>query len=229
VPSVLWIRSVCSPLRLRPEASRLGLNPLRHGRGVLRLCTKTFTSVPTPRGSARTPRGSVQNPFVLGPVASCQSTKPFGLCPEASRIGPDFMCQSTKPFCMPPRELETRYNTDHRSLPPPVRRFVRRLVRRSLGVGGSLGEVGTAHRPLITTPDGPPCNCLFYYLEGIFYAPWAFPGVIITGLRSYWKNLELPWCASRFRKVDTLKGHAPKKRRREQPVAAVCRANCPIP
>jgi hypothetical protein len=70
---------------------------------------------------------------------------------------------------------------------------------------------------LIATPDGLPRKGVVYYVEGIMHSQCGSPGVIITRLRSYWKNLDLPWCASRFRKVDTLKGHAPKKRRRKQP------------
>jgi hypothetical protein len=73
---------------------------------------------------------------------------------------------------------------------------------------------------LITTPDGPPRKGVVYHVERIMHTKCGSPGVTITGLRSHWKNLELPWCASRFRKVDTLKGHLPKKRRRKQPALA---------
>lgn len=70
---------------------------------------------------------------------------------------------------------------------------------------------------LISTPDGPPRKGVFYYAEGIMHTGCGSPGVIITGLRSYSKNFDLPWCAARFRKVDALKGHVPKKRRRKVP------------
>jgi hypothetical protein len=68
---------------------------------------------------------------------------------------------------------------------------------------------------LITTPDGLPRKGVVYYVEGIMHTKCGSPGVIITGLRSYWNNLDLPWCASRFRKVDALKSHTPKKCRRK--------------
>jgi hypothetical protein len=67
---------------------------------------------------------------------------------------------------------------------------------------------------LITTPDGLPRKGVVYYVEGIMLTKCGSPGVLITGLRSYWKNLDLPWCASRFCKVEPLKGYVPKKRRR---------------
>jgi hypothetical protein len=80
----------------------------------------------------------------------------------------------------------------------------------------------------ISTPDGPPRKGVVYCVERIMHTKCGHPGVIITGLRSYWKNLDLPWCASRFRKVDTLKGHTPKKRRRKQPIAAASLVTCLI-
>jgi len=93
---------------------------------------------------------------------------------------------------------------------------------------GPLLREDPRNKNLITTPDGSPRKGVVYYVEGIIHTQSGSPGVIITRLRSYWKSLELPWCASRFRKVDTLKGHVPKKRRQEQPVAAACRTNCSI-
>jgi len=77
---------------------------------------------------------------------------------------------------------------------------------------------------LITTPDGLPREGIVYYVEGIMHTSSGDPGVIITGLRSYWGNLDLPWCASRFRKVDSIQDHAPKKRRRKQPTPTMLTA-----
>jgi hypothetical protein len=42
-------------------------------------------------------------------------------------------------------------------------------------------------------------------------------GITLTGLRILWGAQEMPWNSSRFRKVDTLKSHTPKKRRRKVP------------
>ena len=73
---------------------------------------------------------------------------------------------------------------------------------------------------LITTHDGLPREGIVYHVEGIMHTSSGDPGVIITGLRSCWGNIDLPWCASRFRKVDSIQEHAPKKRRRKQPTTA---------
>jgi hypothetical protein len=47
-------------------------------------------------------------------------------------------------------------------------------------------------------------------------------------MRVTWGNQDTPWDSSRFRKVDTLKDHAPKKRRRKKPVATPLSATCSI-
>jgi hypothetical protein len=41
--------------------------------------------------------------------------------------------------------------------------------------------------------------------------------IFITGTRVFLGDEEIPWDASRFRKVDCLKGHVPVKRRKKQP------------
>jgi hypothetical protein len=41
--------------------------------------------------------------------------------------------------------------------------------------------------------------------------------IFITGTRVFLGDEEIPWDASRFRKVDCLKGHVPMKRRKKQP------------
>ena len=70
---------------------------------------------------------------------------------------------------------------------------------------------------LINLPDGQLREGVVYLVEGIMHTNSGDPGVFITGLRCCWENLEMPWCASRFRKVDDIKRLAPKKRRRKQP------------
>jgi hypothetical protein len=42
-------------------------------------------------------------------------------------------------------------------------------------------------------------------------------GLTLTGLRICWGSQEMPWHGSRFRKVENLADHAPKKHRRKQP------------
>lgn len=113
---------------------------------------------------------------------------------------------SSKPVC-PPKIL---------SIPSPR---ATESSRSTPGKAPLLWE-DSRDKNLITAPDGLPRKGVVYYVEGIMHTQCGSPGVIITGLRSYWNNLDLPWCASRFRKVDALKGHVPKKSRRKQPVTA---------
>ncbi len=69
-------------------------------------------------------------------------------------------------------------------------------------------------------PDGPLRKDVIYHVAATFVCPNGRQGVFLTGLRITWGSKEIPWASSRFRKVDTLRDCAPKKRRRKQPVAA---------
>ncbi len=42
-------------------------------------------------------------------------------------------------------------------------------------------------------------------------------GLTLIGLQILWGAQEMPWHGSRFRKLENLADHAPKKRRRKQP------------
>jgi hypothetical protein len=69
-------------------------------------------------------------------------------------------------------------------------------------------------------PDGPLRNDVIYHVVSVAACRDGSQGLSLTGMRVLWGPQVLPWNSTRFRKVDTLKGHAPKKRRRKQPVAA---------
>ncbi len=77
-------------------------------------------------------------------------------------------------------------------------------------------------------PDGPVRGDVIYHVHRVCYTRDGCQGVYLTGLRVTWGDIEAPWCATRFRKVDDLRDHAPKKRRRKQPVAAGRRAICSV-
>jgi hypothetical protein len=77
-------------------------------------------------------------------------------------------------------------------------------------------------------PDGPLRRDVIYHVASVHPQASGNLGLCITGLRVFLYNHEIPWNSSRFRKVDTLKGHAPKKRRRKQPAAARHRAICAL-
>jgi len=82
----------------------------------------------------------------------------------------------------------------------------------------------TRDKSLITTPDGLPREGIVYHVKEIMRTSSGDLGVFITGLRSCWGSLDLPWCASRFRKVDSSQGHTQKKRRRKQPTPTMLTA-----
>ncbi len=70
-------------------------------------------------------------------------------------------------------------------------------------------------------PDGPLRRDVVYHVGSVCPQGAGNVGLLITGLRVFRHNQQIPWNASRFRKVDTLKGHAPKKRRRKKPTSAI--------
>jgi len=75
-------------------------------------------------------------------------------------------------------------------------------------------------------PDGPLRQDVIYHVAETVMRPSGLQGVFLTGLRITWGSQEIPWASSRFRKVDTLRDGAPKKRRRKQPVAAAHLVTC---
>jgi hypothetical protein len=77
-------------------------------------------------------------------------------------------------------------------------------------------------------PDGPLRQDVIYHVAETVMGTSGLQGIFLTGIRVMWGPKEIPWDFTRFRKVDTLKGHLPKKRRRKQPVAAACRATCSV-
>lgn len=68
-------------------------------------------------------------------------------------------------------------------------------------------------------PDGPLRSEVIYYVESVRSPADGHQGVFLTGMRVTWGDVYIPWDSSRFRKVETLTNHAPKKRRRKQPAS----------
>lgn len=69
-------------------------------------------------------------------------------------------------------------------------------------------------------PDGPLRNDTVYHVLSVSPSGDGNQCLKLTGIRVFWGSHEMGWNSSRFRKVDALKGHAPKKRRRKQPATA---------
>jgi len=69
-------------------------------------------------------------------------------------------------------------------------------------------------------PDGPLRRNQVYHIAAVEPLRDGSQGVFLTGQRVLYGNREVSWHHSRFRKVDTLRDHSPKKRRRKQPSPA---------
>lgn len=73
---------------------------------------------------------------------------------------------------------------------------------------------------LYNFPDGPLRSDQVYHIAGVESLRDQSQGVFLTGLRVLHGTHEISWHHSRFRKVDTLRDHAPKKRIRRRPTPA---------
>jgi hypothetical protein len=77
---------------------------------------------------------------------------------------------------------------------------------------------GSNYQPqLISFPDGPLRRDRVYHVLRVENRRDGAQAIFITGTRVFLGEEEIPWGASRFRKVDCLKGHVPLKRRKKQP------------
>jgi hypothetical protein len=61
---------------------------------------------------------------------------------------------------------------------------------------------------------------VIYHVTAVEASKDGNQALFLTGLRVRLDSREIGWNSSRFRKVDTLAGHAPKKRRRKLPAVA---------
>ncbi len=71
-------------------------------------------------------------------------------------------------------------------------------------------------------PNGLIRNGVVYHVQSVRPGPKGGDGyqsIEITGHPVFWGLTLIYWNASRFRKVDPLRDHAPEKRRRKQPVS----------
>ena len=66
-------------------------------------------------------------------------------------------------------------------------------------------------------PDGPLRQDVVYHVAAVKLSKDSWQSITLTGLRIFWGEQEIPWHGSRFRKVENLADHAPKKRRRKRP------------
>lgn len=101
-----------------------------------------------------------------------------------------------------------------------------RVVAINTDMSAPIHPDGDCSQHPFLFPDGPLDRNVVYHVISARFLTDGHQGVFLTGMRVIWGNKIIPWDASRFRKVDTLKGHAPKKRRRKQPVAAAPLVTC---
>ena len=85
-------------------------------------------------------------------------------------------------------------------------------------------DVSVALRPLgiskeIRLPDGTLRKNTVYHVERVKLTSDGLQGLFITGLPAFYGASVIAWHGSRFRKVDTLTGHAVNRRRRKEPVS----------
>jgi hypothetical protein len=66
-------------------------------------------------------------------------------------------------------------------------------------------------------PDGVLREGQVYHVKSIYDANTQGQGIYLTGLRVLWGAIEVPWAASRFRKVDFTRSQQPKKRQKKLP------------
>jgi len=90
-----------------------------------------------------------------------------------------------------------------------------RVVAINTDIGLPLFKVDTNLLGTFDFPDGALRSDVIYHVRGVENGQGGKQGLFISGMRVLWFNEEIPWSASRFRKVDSLKGHVPMKRRRQ--------------
>lgn len=68
-------------------------------------------------------------------------------------------------------------------------------------------------------PNGPLRGDVVYYVSAVCASRDGAQGLHLVGMSVFWGTREMPWNYRRFRKVDALRDHAPKKRRKKQPAS----------
>ena len=95
-----------------------------------------------------------------------------------------------------------------------------RVVAINTDMSGPLySEPGGESRPY-SFPNGPLRRDVIYRVDTVVVFNDGIQGLYLTGMRVFWGNEEISWHSPRFRKVDALKGHVPKKCRRRIPALA---------
>ncbi len=96
-----------------------------------------------------------------------------------------------------------------------------RVVAINTDMSGPINDPSASPMSAFSFPDGPLRKDVVYHVRTVQALTTGGQGVFITGLRVTLHKRPIPWDSSRFRKVDSLRDHAPKKRRRKHPVAAL--------
>jgi len=101
-----------------------------------------------------------------------------------------------------------------------------RVVAINTDMSAPIHPDGDCSRHPFLFPDGPLDRNVVYHVEAVRLLADGHQGVFLTGMRVTWGNQDIPWDSSRFRKVESLHDHAPKKRRRKQPISSTSYATC---
>ncbi|RPJ32907.1 MAG: hypothetical protein EHM17_12135 [Verrucomicrobiaceae bacterium] len=96
-----------------------------------------------------------------------------------------------------------------------------RVVAINTDMSAPIHPDGDCSQHPFLFPDGPLHRDVVYHVEAIRPLADGHQGVFLTGMRVTWGNQDTPWDSSRFRKVESLRDHAPKNRRRKQPAATL--------
>jgi hypothetical protein len=104
-----------------------------------------------------------------------------------------------------------------------------RVVAINTDMSGPIHPDGDCSQYPFLFPDGPLSKNVVYHVKRICFIADGHQGVFLTGMRVIWGDHHIPWAASRFRKVETLRDHVPRKRRRKHPAAAPLPATCGCP
>jgi hypothetical protein len=68
-------------------------------------------------------------------------------------------------------------------------------------------------------PDGILLKGQVYHVKSTIDTDGGGQGILLTGLRVHWGETEVPWSATRFRKLNFTRTHLPKKRQKNLPQA----------
>ena len=94
-----------------------------------------------------------------------------------------------------------------------------RVVAINTDISSPINDPSGSPPSAFSFPDGPLRKDVIYHVRMVRPLTTGGQGVFLTGMRVTLHKQPIPWDSSRFRKVDTLRDHAPQKRRRKQPAS----------